>query len=130
MKLTELLICLAIFFMVSVAFLETFTNVRNKLTFIEHNSSEVNMVLENDLLIRKEINNIELCYWKNFDNELKEDCKRLNEIELKGGSKINKISQIYDKSSNRYGVKVEWTFNKKKYVTQELIKNGIVYVEN
>ena len=94
MKLTELLICLAIFFMVSVAFLETFTNVRNKLTFIEHNSSE------------------------------------LNEIELKGGSKINKISQIYDKSSNRYGVKVEWTFNKKKYVTQELIKNGIVYVEN
>ena len=129
MKLTEIIISIAIFLIVSIVCLETYTNVLSKSDSIKRLIGSTDVVLKNDALIRKEIKSVDLCYWKNFDNEVRDDLARLQFLQLKGGASISSVRKIYDKKVNEYGIRIEWNLNGKEYVTQEFIKPGFINVQ-
>lgn len=126
MKLAEIVVCISIFLVMSVICLETFTNVSTKTKSLKQSNSTVNAVIKNDLLLRKKINEIELCYWKNFENETKEELEKIMNNSLMGQAKIISVTSVYDKLHNQYGIKVEWILNKQIYITQEFVKPGII----
>lgn len=129
MKLTEILICTLIFLIVSMVCLETFTNVRSKVDGIKRSNVSTDIVMKNDVLIRKEIKSVDLCYWKNFDNEVQDDLERMQLFKLKGGAKVVSARKIYSNKVNEYGIRIEWDLDGKKYITQEYIKPGFINVQ-
>ncbi len=129
MKLTEIIISIVIFLIVTVVCLESYTNVLSKTDSIKRLIGATDVVLKNDALIRKEIKSVDLCYWKNFDNEVKDDLARLQFLHLKGSARVASVRTIYDKKINEYGIRVEWNFDGKEYVTQEYIKPGFINVQ-
>lgn len=129
MKLTEILICTVIFLIVSMICLESYTNVSSKADNIKRSNASTDIVMKNDALIRKEIKAVNLCYWKNFDNEVKDDLERMQLLKLKGGAKVISASKIYSNKVNEYGIRIEWNLNGKKYITQEYIKPGFINVQ-
>lgn len=130
MKLTEILICTLIFLIVSMVSLEAYTNVRSKTDSIKRLNVSTDIVMKNDALIRKEIKAVDLCYWKNFDNEIKDDIARLQLLKLKGEANITSVRKIYDNKTKKYGIRIEWNLNGKTYITQEFIKSGFINVQN
>ena len=129
MKLTEILICIVIFLIVSVVCLESYTNLRSKTDSINKLNISTDVLMKNDSLIRKEIKSVELCYWKCFDNEVKDDLIRMQHLKLQGGANVTSVRKIYDNKIKEYGIQIEWDLNGKKYVTQEYIKPGFINVQ-
>ena len=109
--------------------LEAYTNVCSKTDSIKRLNVSTDIVMKNDALIRKEIKAVDLCYWKNFDNEIKDDIVRLQLLKLKGEANVTSVRKIYDNKTKKYGIRIEWNLNGKKYITQEYIKPGFINVQ-
>lgn len=121
MKLTELLICIAIFVFSTAAFLGSLITVNKNANIIHFYEKNVNTVIDTDLSFRKEIRAITTCYWKNFSNEIKDDLVRLEKLEIEG-VKVLSVKEIEEKHCSLQGIQIDWEYKEKKYVTREYIK--------
>lgn len=129
MKLTEVLISIAVFLIVTVVLTASLINVRRSIAKTEHYSESLMTVMNKDMFVRKTINEIRIPYWKNFDSVFDEIKKNL-EIEFnQQGIHVMSVSTVYDKRNNAEGIRVEWKYNNKVYISQEFIKQRLVNVE-
>jgi hypothetical protein len=130
MKLTELIVAIAIFLIACAVFNASLINVRRSVVRSEDFSKSAVILLDTDALIREEIKKLEIPYWKNFDKEFEKEKILLEErLRILGGSKgfeITDVSSVYDRKRKSEGIKVEWKFCGKEYTCQEFIKQRIV----
>lgn len=133
MKLTEVIVAVAIFLIACAVFSASLINVRRSVDRSEAFSKNAVALLDTDTLIRKEIEKINVPYWKNFDSEFKKE-KILLEENLKNigkdkGFEVESVSFVYDRKHRSEGIKIEWKIYGRKYVCQEFIRQRIVNEE-
>ncbi|WP_318663323.1 hypothetical protein [Treponema sp.] len=133
MKLTEVIVAVAIFLIACAVFSASLINVRRSVDRSEAFSKNAVALLDTDTLIRKEIKKINVPYWKNFDSEFKKE-KILLEENLKNigkdkGFEVESVSFVYDRKHRSEGIKIEWKIYGRKYVCQEFIRQRIVNEE-
>ena len=133
MKLTEVIVAVAIFLIACAVFSASLINVRRGVDRSEAFSKNAVALLDTDTLIRKEIKRINVPYWKSFDSEFKKE-KILLEENLKNigkekGFEVESVSSVYDRKRRSEGIKVEWKIYGRKYVCQEFIRQRIVNEE-
>lgn len=133
MKLTEVIVAVAIFLIACAVFSASLINVRRIVDRSEAFSKKAVVLLDTDALIRKEIKKINAPYWKSFDREFEKE-KILLEENLKNickdkGFEVEKVSSVYDRKHHSEGIKIEWKIYGKKYSCQEFIKQRIVNEE-
>lgn len=130
MKLTELIIALAVFLIACTAFSSSLINVRRGVGRSEDYSNRALALLDADASIRREIKKIKVPYWKNFEKEFEKEKTVLEEhLKVLGNEKgfeINGIDCVYDRSHKSEGVKVNWKIYGKEYECCEFIKQRIV----
>lgn len=130
MKLTELIIAIAIFLIACVVFTGSLINVRRSVCRSEDFSKEAVILLDVDARIRKELKEISFPFWENFDLEF-ETVKlglqdRLMILEEEKGIEITEVSTVYDRKYGSEGIKVRWVMFGKEYECQEFIKQRII----
>ena len=133
MKLTEVIVAVAIFLIACAVFSASLINVRRIVDRSEAFSKNAVVLLDADTLIRKEIKKINAPYWKSFDSEFKKE-KILLEENLKNigkdkGFEVESVSSVYDRKHRSEGIKIEWKIYGRKYVCQEFIRQRIVNEE-
>ena len=133
MKLTEVIVAVAIFLIACAVFSASLINVRRSVDRSEAFSKNAVALLDTDTLIRKEIKKINVPYWKSFDSEFKKE-KILLEENLKNigkdkGFEVESVSFVYDRKHRSEGIKIEWKIYGRKYVCQEFIRQRIVNEE-
>ena len=133
MKLTEVIVAVAIFLIACAVFSVSLINVRRGVDRSEAFSKNAVALLDTDTLIRKEIKKINAPYWKSFDSEFKKE-KILLEENLKNigkdkGFEVESVSSVYDRKRRSEGIKIEWKIYGRKYVCQEFIRQRIVNEE-
>lgn len=125
MKLTELLVSIAIFLMSSAVFTASLVNARSGIARAEAASKNAVSMLETDALLRKEIRKFNIPYWKNFDTEFEAIKRTLLLFCAEKGIEAVSISSVYDTRHRMEGIKIEWKLNGKNYASQEFIKQRI-----
>lgn len=125
MKLTELLVSIAIFLMASAVFASSLVNAKSSIAKTEAASKNAVSMLETDALLRKEIRKFNIPYWKNFDMEFEAIKGMLLIFCAEKGIEAVSISSVYDTRHRTEGIKIEWKFNGKNYTSQEFIKQRI-----
>lgn len=125
MKLTELLVSIAIFLMSSAVFAASLINERSGIARAEAASKNAVSMLETDALLRKEIRKFNIPYWKNFDTEFEAIKRTLLLFCAEKGIEAVSISSVYDTRHRMEGIKIEWKLNGKNYASQEFIKQRI-----
>lgn len=125
MKLTELLVSIAIFLIASAVFASSLINARRSIAKTEAVSKNAVLTLETDTFLRKEIRNFHIPYWKNFDKEFEAIKEMLFLSCAEKGIEVVSISSAYDTRHSVEGIKIEWKFNGKNYASQEFIKQRI-----
>ncbi len=133
MKLTEVIVAVAIFLIACAVFSASLINVRRSVDRSEAFSKNAVALLDTDTLIRKEIKKINVPYWKSFDSEFRKE-KILLEENLKNigkdkGFEVESVSSVYDRKHRSEGIKIEWKIYGRKYVCQEFIRQRIVNEE-
>lgn len=133
MKLTEVIVAVAIFLIACTVFSASLINVMRGVDRSEAFSKNAVALLDTDTIIRKEIKKINVPYWKSFDSEFKKE-KILLEESLKNigkdkGFKVESVSSVYDRKHRSEGIKIEWKIYGRKYVCQEFIRQRIVNEE-
>lgn len=133
MKLTEVIVAVAIFLIACAVFSASLINVRRSVDRSEAFSKNAVALLDTDTLIRKEIKKINVPYWKSFDSEFKKE-KILLEENLKNigkdkGFEVESVSSVYDRKHRSEGIKIGWKIYGRKYVCQEFIRQRIVNEE-
>ncbi len=126
MKLTELIVSIAIFLLSCTAFLSGFVTVRKSSEKVSFASEGVSELIQNDLLLRSEIKKIRVPYWKNFDQKGKVYSEKFLLFGTEKGIEVTRAEIVYDSRHRREGLRVEWKFGGKDYVTQEFIKQRII----
>ena len=129
MKLTEVIVAVAIFLIACAVFSASLINVRRGVYRSESFSKNAAALLDADTLIRKEIKKINVPYWKNFDREFEKE-KILLEENLKNigkdkGFEVEGVSSVYDRKRRSEGIKVEWKACGRKYASREFIRQRI-----
>lgn len=127
MKLTELLVSIAIFLMASAVFASSLVNARSTIAKTEAASKKAVSILETDALLRKKIRNFEVPYWKNFGAEFEAIERTLFLFCAEKGIEAVSVSSVYDARRRMEGIKIEWKLNGKNYASQEFIKQRIAY---
>lgn len=125
MKLTDLLVSIAIFLMASAVFASSLVNARSGIARTEAASKKTVSTLEADALLRKEIRNFDVPYWKNFGTEFEAIERTLFLFCAEKGIEAVSISSVYDTRHRMEGIKIEWKLNGKNYASQEFIKQRI-----
>lgn len=125
MKLTELLVSIAIFLMASAVLTASLVNAKSSIAKTEAASKNAVSMLETDALLRKEIRKFNIPYWKNFDMEFEDIKGTLLIFCAEKGIEATSISSVYDTRHRMEGIKIEWKFNGKNYASQEFIKQRI-----
>lgn len=125
MKLTELLVSIAIFLMASAVFASSLVNARSTIAKTEAASKKAVSILETDALLRKKIRNFEVPYWKNFGAEFEAIERTLFLFCAEKGIEAVSVSSVYDARRRMEGIKIEWKLNGKNYASQEFIKQRI-----
>lgn len=130
MKLTELMIAIAIFLIACVVFTGSLINVRRSVSHSEVFSKEAVVLLDVDARIRNELKKISIPFWGNFDLEF-EKAKiglqdRLMILEEEKGFEITEVSSIHNVKYGSEGIKVRWIMFGKEYECQEFIKQRII----
>ena len=133
MKLTEVIVAVAIFLIACAVFSASLINVRRSVDRSEAFSKNAVALLDTDTLIRKEIKKINVPYWKSFDSEFRKE-KILLEEKLKNivkdkGFEVESVSSVYGRKHRSEGIKIEWKIYGRKYVCQEFIRQRIVNEE-
>lgn len=126
MKLTELIICTAIFVLSCSLFLSSLISVRrlaqNTGFVIRKNAG----LIAEDFLLREELQDIKVPYWKTLKSEKEKIFERIKLYGDEREAEIKKIEIIYDPDHNCEGVSVLWTLDGKDYITREFIKQRII----
>lgn len=125
MKLTEVFICILIFVLSIATLLSTLTNINQKTVNIHSYEMKVNYVMKTDLRLRDEIRSISTCYWKNFNNEVKEKVLYLSSLQI-DDVQIQSVKVIDDKVKKIQGIEIVWSYKNKEYVTREFIKIRLI----
>lgn len=126
MKLTELLVCIAIFLLASSAFLSSYVYVRKSADKVTLQSIGVSDVISTDICLRKQIQKIDIPYWKNLKTQETSISEQLKVYGLEKGIDISNIEFVYDQSHCSEGIKIDWKKNGKTYVSQEFIKQRFI----
>lgn len=126
MKLTEILLCIAIFFIASTIFMESLINVERNVSKSEQALKTMSSVLATDMLLRQKMRMIDIPYWKRFRNEYEQEKEKLLIFAAENNIKLVSVSPIYDEKYKAEGIRIEWVYDGKDYVTQEYIKQRII----
>lgn len=127
MKLTELLVSIAIFLMASALFAASLVNARSGIVRTEAASKKAVPTLEADALLRKEIRSFDVPYWKNFSTEFEAIKRTIFLFCAEKGIEAVSVSSVYNARNRMEGIKIEWKLNGKNYASQEFIKQRIAY---
>ncbi len=126
MKLTELIVCIAILLLSVIVFSNTFSNIRNNISDSNKLIMANKKKLYTDLLIRNKLESIKVPYWKSFDKEFNNIQADLMLFAKENNINISSITSIYNNKYNSDGIKVEWDLNGNSFITIEYIKQRII----
>ena len=125
MKLTEVIVAVAIFLIACAVFSASLINVRRGVDRSEAFSKNAVELLD--------IKKINVPYWKSFDSEFNKEKMvlegRLNNLGIDKGFEVESVSSVYDRKRRSEGIKIEWKIYGRKYVCQEFIRQRIVNEE-
>lgn len=119
MKFSEIIVCAAIFLLVSICFSQSIVYARRSCRRISENALKAECILETDFRIRKAVRSVKIPYWKNTLNET-EDIKR-NIVHFDFGKDVKVIScdEITGSRGRIRGMCVKWSLNSRIYETRE-----------
>lgn len=126
MRLTEVLVSIAIFLIASAVFTASLINVRRSITKSESTSKNAFQTLKTDALIRRRINKTEIPYWKTLNMEFESVKENLELWCIENNINLISISCVYDKKHKSEGIKIEWQLDGKNYESIEYIKQRII----
>lgn len=126
MKLTEVLVSLAISLIAVAVFTASVITVHRGINKTETISKNALTILETDAFLRKHINEFDVPYWKSFDKAFEIIQDKLAVDCAMNGISVVSIASLYDKKHNSEGVCIEWQHNGKHYTTKEIIKQRII----
>lgn len=125
MKLTEILVSIMIFLISTTAFLGVFANfqrISKKTSMVTETASAV---ITADYLLRREIQEIKIPYWRNFHKASNSLIEKISNLNKDLGIEIVDVKAFYEKSHAAEGIQVDWNLNGKNYVTREYIRQRI-----
>lgn len=125
MRLTEVIVCMFVFLMGIAAFMGAFVSVQRSSKRAALISEHASGVATTDFLLRREIQDVRIPYWKNFHKGAEAAMEKIRRFCAETGIEITGICPVYDKSCDMEGLQVEWKFNGKEYVTREYIRQRI-----
>lgn len=125
MKLSEVLICTAIFSIMIFSFGRFFLNVRTNIFKSIDEQKNALIVLKTDEILREEISKIDIAYWKNFDAEIEVCLEYLDFFCKENAIDVVLMEVIFDKAHNANGIKIEWEKFGKSYTVKEFIHTRI-----
>lgn len=125
MKLTEIVVCTMIFLISATAFMGAFVNVQKSSKRTALVSASVSTAAKTDFLIRKEIQDVKIPYWKNVHKGAESVMEKIRRFGAEAGIEITDIYPVYEKTYDMEGFQVEWNSNGKKYVTREYLRQRI-----
>ena len=118
MKLSELLISIAIFSLVIVSSAFAVSSIMKSSRRIKDNQSESILILETDYTLREHIDSTEFIYWQDRNKVINDKIMSLKFLTLDGIT-INSVDEIYDQNNNTIGLSVKWKTIKDEYETKE-----------
>lgn len=125
MRLIEIVVCTVIFLISTAAFMGAFVNIQQSSKKVALVSVQVSSVAKTDFLLRKEIQDVRIPYWKNFHKGSESIMEKIRRFGADNGIEIIDVSPVYEKSCDMEGFQVEWKLSEKKYVTREYIRQRI-----
>lgn len=125
MRLTEIIVCTVIFLIGTAAFMDAFVSMHEGSKRVALASARVSTVAKTDFLLRKEIQDVRIPYWKDFHKSAESAIEKIRRFGADNGMEIVKVSPVYEKSYDMEGFQVEWKFNGKEYATREYIRQGV-----
>ena len=126
MKLTEAIVCVAIFLISVTIFLSSLINIRQNINSSTKASVSAISLIHIDYTLRKEIQEIKIPYWKNFNKSFISSAENLRIEGQSQDIKITSVSPAYDVKHKAEGINIEWEMDGKKYITTEYIKQRII----
>ncbi len=129
MKLTEILVCTALFLLASIIFLGTLVITRNGATNAILKTESIQDIISADSFLREKIWERKISYWNNLANECSiiEEQLKLNEENI--GIHILSVHPVVDEQNVSEGICIEWNKGNNNYVTQEYIRQRIINEE-
>lgn len=119
MKLSEVLISIALYVLVSVCFCESFIYAKKSCKKLYEPALNSEKVLSIDLKVRQNIKSIKIPYWKNAENEIEILKKNIILCDFGKDVKVLKCEEIRSSNGNICGLCVSWSFYSKVYETKE-----------
>lgn len=130
MKLTELLVSIAIFSLILASSFYAYSTCLRSCKQIVYYSKENAIIAKYDLKFRNRISNIEIPYWQNYENaslllamQIEDEYSNQEEV------KIKRIEKMKNSDNKTYGLKIVWMCSEKEYETVEKFKTKNIYIK-
>ena len=115
MKLTELLISIAIFTIVVGTTVNAYTSFIKNSNRLEIETRNADKVLVTDFKIRKEIKDIKIPYWKNVNTEFIKYITQLKQTNYNDSISIINVEPLKNSKGIVKGLIVTWNYQDKTY---------------
>lgn len=119
MKISELIICITIFCLITIVCLETYTSFERNYKNTEEIIYTSEHVIEFDYKLRTYIDNIYVPYWKNKKNIYEIEKEKIFNMDMNDEYKILSINPIVDNEEEIIGISVLWRYKEKEIETRE-----------
>ncbi|NLM01509.1 MAG: hypothetical protein GX220_08680 [Treponema sp.] len=119
MKISEVLICIALFILVSIATAECFIvfnrNYKNTVTKI----IDVQKIITFDCMLRERVEKIEMPYWKNKERIYEKERLALLELNTEKDFAIVSVEKVINMEDELVGVVIVWKYKDDVFETKE-----------
>lgn len=119
MKISELIICITIFCLITIVCLETYTSFERNYKNTEEIIYTSEHVIEFDYKLRTYIDNIHVPYWKNKKNIYEIEKEKIFDMGVNYDCKTLSVSPIVDNEEEIIGISVLWRYKEKEIETRE-----------
>lgn len=127
MRITELLISIAISLVVISAAFGAYSTFIKNADAVEEETSNAEKVLEIDASLRKKVAAMRIPYWKNADRTSKQLIAEMISADTLYGAHVLNIEQLIDNDKKVRGLRIKWSYENCTYETEELFSSTSLF---
>lgn len=118
MRMTEVLVCILMFVLISVGLMESYISANRNKDRIISRLNDSDFIITTDYKIRKEVWNISIPYWRNIEAEF-ENMKNELFTSISTDKVYIKNIQLVGEQSGFHRVRIVWVYKNTEYETIE-----------
>lgn len=119
MKISEVLICIALFILVSVVTAESFIIFNRNYKNTETKIIDAEKIMTFDFMLRKRIEEIEVSYWQNKEKVYEKEKIGFFEMRTEKEFKIMEVEKVKNIDGELIGVVIVWKYKDDVFETKE-----------